>query len=337
MASQVDRIDEALLPPVSVASSDSAQSAMTTSAQTPSTSSKSMSKLAIYYELTKPRVTLMVLMTTAVGMLCALPDVALQLAWFPALAGLVGTYCLAAGASALNMWMEAELDSLMDRTRQRPLPSGRLERRRALVFGTALTVVGALILFTLVNSLTAIIGLCTTASYLLLYTPLKRRTPYSTHVGAIPGALPPLMGWTAITGVASAPGWVLFAVLLLWQMPHFFAISWMYREDYREAGFMPLGAVDTDEGFRTGYQTVVFTVLLLVVSLLPQVVDLSTPVYSVVAAGLGLAFLGRSIAFARERSVAKARATMMFSVLYLPALLAVLVIDRLASQAFALL
>ncbi len=324
MASQMNSIDDALA--LSTASNQAANPAMTTLAQP-------TSKLAVYHELTKPRVTLMVLMTTAEGMLCALPDVLPGAVWLPAFAGLLGTYCLAAGASALNMSMEVELDSLMGRTRSRPLPSGRLEAKRALVFGFALTFVGAVVLFLFVNVLTAGIGLLTSASYLLLYTPLKRRTPYSTHVGAVPGALPPLMGWTAMTGEASAPGWILFAVLFLWQMPHFFAISWMYRDDYREAGFMPLGAVDSDEGRRTGHQTVVFTILLLVVSLLPQFVDLSTPIYSVIAALLGLAFLGRSVAFARERSVAKARATMLFSVIYLPALLAVLVVDRLATQA----
>jgi heme o synthase len=279
-------------------------------------------------ELTKPRITLMVVITSAVGMLMAAPGGALAVSPLLVISTLGGTWLLAAGASALNMWWERDVDARMRRTLGRPLPSGRLEPEVALSLGMGLSVAGTAVLSLLVNTPTAVLGTATLASYVALYTPLKRVTEWSTLVGALPGAIPPMMGWAAVTGRLDPAAWALFAVLFLWQMPHSYAIAWIYREDYAAGDFRLLAVVDPG-GRRIARQTIVFTVLLVIASVSTVALGVSSLVYGLGALALGFGFLRAAIAFARERSAQVARRLMLYSVLYLPALLGLLVLDRL--------
>jgi len=215
----------------------------------------------------------------------------------------------------------------MRRTMDRPLPSGRLQPGAVMIFGGACSVAGLVWLAVWVNPLTSVIGAVTLVSYLFIYTPLKRVTWLNTPIGAIPGALPPLMGWTAARGELSGEGWALFAIVAFWQLPHFFAIAWMYREDYARAGFKMLPLVDAD-GRRTGQQAVSHTVALLAVSVFPYLYHLAGPVYLTGALLLGAGYLLCALRFARQLTLRRARQLFLASIIYLPLLLAVMVWDK---------
>ena len=281
--------------------------------------------LADLAAMTKPGITLMVALTTALGFLLAGGTVlSLQLA-----AALLGTCLVAAGASVLNQFWERASDALMRRTAGRPLPAGRLDPDLALLFGVTLGIAGLLELALAVNALTAALGAAALAGYVFVYTPLKKVSSLATVVGAIPGALPPMMGWCAVRGEIDLAAWALFGILFFWQMPHFLAIAWLCREDYARGGFPMLPVLDPG-GTWTGRQSVLYGAALVPVSLLPSLLGLAGGLYFGGALALGLAYLGCALAFARRRSTPGARRLMLASLLYLPAVLAVLLLDRLA-------
>ena len=280
--------------------------------------------MSVFTELVKARLTLLVLLTTLVGFYLGASGPVDYGLMFHALSG---TALVAAGAAALNQLMEREFDARMRRTEGRPLPAGRITPNAVLVLGTSLSVVGLTWLLFAVNSMTALLGVLTISSYLFLYTPLKRRTVLNTVVGAIPGALPPLMGWTAATGGIAAEGWALFAILFFWQLPHFMAISWLYREDYARAGYRMLSGVDP-EGHRTAASAVRNTLALLVISLYPYLLGTAGAVYLAGALALGIGFLAFAIMFARSLTERSARRLFLASILYLPLLLGLLVADK---------
>jgi protoheme IX farnesyltransferase len=281
-------------------------------------------KLTAFYELTKPEVMLLVVLTSAAGFYLGSSG-ELDLLLF--LHTLVGTVLLSGGAAVLNEFIEREADAKMQRTCNRPLPSGRLEAREAAVFGGMLIVGGSLYLALLANVLAALLGVATVAIYLLVYTPLKTRTSMCTTIGAIPGATPPLMGWAAASGHLDFQAWVLFAILFAWQFPHFLSIAWIYKEDYERAGFTMLPPADTD-GRRTGWQILAFTAILLILSVMPVTSGLAGMFYLVGALLLGLAFLWYGIEAALLRSKASARKVLLASVGYLPLLLILMVLDK---------
>jgi protoheme IX farnesyltransferase len=278
-----------------------------------------------WVELTKPRITLLVTLTTAAGFALASSG-AFDYARF--VATLVGTALVAAGSAALNQVLERDVDKTMRRTANRPLPAGRLGPAPALAFGLLLGVSGTILLTLYVNPLTAAIGVGTFVAYVLVYTPMKTRSPLATLVGAIPGATPPVMGWTAASGEFGLGGWVLFAILFLWQLPHFLAIAWMYREDYRKAG-MPLLTVGDPDGRSTARQTVLWAVSLLPVSLMPSLMGITGWPYLVGALVFGFLFVFAALRFARSPSHPHAKRLLLASVLYLPAVLSVAVADHL--------
>ena len=280
--------------------------------------------LAVYADLVKARLTLLVLLTTLVGFYMGWRgpmDYALLLHT------MFGTALVAGGAAALNQLLEREHDAKMRRTASRPLPSGRLQPVTVMLFGGVCAVAGLAHLALLVNPLTSVLGAVTLVSYLFIYTPLKRVTWLNTAVGAVPGALPPLMGWAAARGDLSGGGWALFALLAFWQMPHFFAIAWIYKEEYAKAGFQMLPRVDPD-GSRTAQQSVSHTLGLLPISLCPFLFHLAGPVYLVGAILLGGAYLWFAIQFARRLDVPSAKKLFVASILYLPLVLIVLVLDK---------
>jgi protoheme IX farnesyltransferase len=282
------------------------------------------SALADYVELTKPRITLMVAVTALVGFVMASPaGVAPGALGF----ALLGTALVAAGASALNMVLERDIDARMQRTRQRPLPSGRVSPREATAFGLALTACGLLELLWACPPMAAATAALTWASYLFLYTPLKTRTTLSTIVGAVPGALPPMIGWAAARGTLDPGAFVLFAIVFLWQIPHFLAIAWIYREDYARGGLKVLPVLDP-EGRVTGRQAVANSLALLVISTTPALARMAGPVYLWGAVALGVAFALVAAAAAVRRTPAAARMLFLVSVLYLPALCGLLLFDR---------
>jgi len=242
----------------------------------------------------------------------------------------LGTALLASGAAALNQLLEHELDSRMVRTETRPIPAGQLQPDSVLLIGAAISAMGLIYLALKVNLLTSVLGAATLISYLFIYTPLKRITPFNTIVGAIPGALPPLMGWTAARNSVSIEGWTLFAILFFWQLPHFLAIAWLYREDYAKAGFRMLPVVD-ETGERTARSTISHTLGLLPISLCPFLFKLSGQLYFFGALMLGLGFLYFAIRFARDLSVANARKLFLASIVYLPLLLGLMVFDKLGN------
>lgn len=282
-------------------------------------------RTAAYVELTKPRITFLIVLTAAAGFCLATPAGSFNYPLF--IHGMIGIALLSSGIATLNQYMERHLDARMRRTATRPLPTGRLSPVQALLFGAGLTLMAEAYLAILVNPLTAILGVTVIAGYLLLYTPLKTRTSLSTAIGAFPGAMPPLMGWTAATGEMSLGAWVLFAILFLWQFPHFLAIAWMYREDYARAGIVMLPVVEP-EGRVTAQQIVIYTVMLLPVSLIPTILGISGSVYFVGAIILGLLFLYSSVSCARSKSRPQARRLLLASVVYLPLLFVLMVLNR---------
>ena len=286
-----------------------------------------------YVELTKPRITWLILMSTAIGYFFGLP----RSAGWRALLGtihlvslvhtIVGTSLMASGTAALNQWYERDADRRMRRTARRPLPSGRLTAGRALAFGVSLAIVGFVELWLGVNLLSGVIGAFTLASYLFLYTPLKQRTWWSTTVGAIPGAMPPVIGYAAAAGAVSREAWVLGAILFLWQFPHFYSIAWLYKEDYARAGIRMLPVVEPD-GRSTARQIVVYGMALIPVSLTPALMGMSGIVYGLGALVLGLWFLYSGVRVALDRNILRARSVLMTSVLYLPLIYGLMILDR---------
>lgn len=283
-------------------------------------------RLADLVELMKPRITLMVVLTAGIGVLLSSGgSVDLSLA----VHALLGTGLVAAGSAALNHVLERDLDALMERTADRPLPTGRMDPDLALLFGVGLAVAGLLELTLAVNLLTALLGAVALAGYIFVYTPMKRVSSLATVVGAIPGALPPLMGWTAVSDRLELGGIVLFAILFLWQLPHFLAIAWMCREDYARAGIPVLPVVEPD-GRSTARQMMLYGAALLPVSLLPTVLGLTGGTYFIGTLALGCFFLAVCVSFALSFSTGAARRVLLVSVLYLPAVLVVMVLDRVA-------
>jgi len=274
-------------------------------------------RLADFVTLTKPEITFNVVITALVGFLAAAHGaVNLQLLAHT----LLGTALVAGGASTLNQWAERDLDAVMRRTVRRPLPAGRLTPRQGLAFGLGLVAGGAAYLALAAGALTSALAAATAAGYLLVYTPLKRVTSLATVVGAVPGAIPPMIGWAAARGRLDAGAWVLFLILFFWQMPHFLALAALYRRDYARAGFRVLPVVDPG-GASTARQSVLYALALLVVSLMPTLVGMAGPLYFFGALGLGLGFLVAGTRFAlRPESHARASGLFRYSLLYLPAL-----------------
>ena len=276
-------------------------------------------------ELTKPRITTMVVLTALVGYVMASrgPVSGARLAL-----ALAGTALVASGASALNMLLERRTDALMLRTRNRPLPAGRLRGPEVLAFGLAVTLAGLVVLRFGTSALAAAVALLTWSTYLFAYTPLKTRTSLSTVVGAFPGALPPVIGWAAARGQVEPGAAVLFAILFLWQIPHFLAIAWIYREDYARGGLPMLPVLDP-AGIVTGRQAVANSLALLIVSVVPTIAGMAGRVYLAGALALGLAFTGVAVWAAVHRTPAAARRLFLASVIYLPGICTLLLIDRL--------
>jgi protoheme IX farnesyltransferase len=274
--------------------------------------------------LTKPRVVLMVLVTTLIGYYVALPGPA---DWLRVVHLVVGTVLAAGGTLALNQYLERDIDGLMERTRLRPLPDGRLMPLEALLFGTVITVLGLVCLAAMVNLMSAAVTAAVVVLYLFAYTPLKPRTPLATLVGAVPGALPPVTGWVAARDDFAIGAAVLFGILFLWQLPHTLAIARLYRDDYARAGVLVLPVVD-EHGGSTERQMMTGVVGLLVVSLLPTLIGLAGGIYFAGALALGLAFVAAGAIQARSRSSAAARWVLFASLLYLPVLLALLAFDK---------
>jgi protoheme IX farnesyltransferase len=281
-------------------------------------------KLGDYVSLAKPRLNLLVVATSVVGFFAASirPTDLLAL-----IHTALGSALVASGAAAWNQICERRTDALMDRTRLRPLPGGRLSVSEARAFSVGASLVGLLELALGVNLLSALVALVTLLVYGWVYTPMKLRTPASTLVGAVPGALPPLIGWAGARGTLSLDAWTLFAIVFCWQIPHFLAIAWMYRDDYRRAGFPMLPVIDSD-GRRTGRQAATFAVLLLLAALSPFALGLTGTAYLVGSLVLSVGLLGLAVRFALARTFERARVLFFGSLVYLPVLWALLLIDR---------
>jgi protoheme IX farnesyltransferase len=280
-----------------------------------------------FLELTKPRITILILICTAVGYYfgCRNSFDLLILVHV-----LLGTALMASGTSALNQWWEADSDARMRRTRDRPIPAGRMKRSHGFVFGVLLSAAGFAELWFGTNALATALGLFTLLTYLFVYTPLKQRSPACTTVGALPGAMPPLIGYAAASGGLDAGALALFLILFVWQFPHFYAIAWMYREDYARGGIRMLPVIQPD-GESTAKRVVACSILLIPISLVPRLLGMTGSLYAVaaVAAGLGLLYFG--VQLGRQRTFSRARHVLLASVLYLPVTLAVMVIDRAGS------
>lgn len=280
---------------------------------------------SVWADLIKARLTTLVVLTTAAGFYAGWRG---AVDWALLLHTVLGTALVASGAAALNQLLEREHDAKMRRTETRPLPAGRLTPDVVLMVGAGLSIAGLLYLAAAVNLLTSLLGAITLILYVWIYTPLKRVTTLNTVIGAIPGALPPLMGWTAARGEISAGGWGLFAILFFWQLPHFLAIAWIYRDEYAKAGFAMLPVVDP-EGRRTGSQALSHTLGLFPVSLSPVVFGLAGKIYLAAALALGLWFVFAAFRFSRQLSVPRARALFFVSIIYLPLLFGALAVDKI--------
>ncbi|MCH7595874.1 MAG: protoheme IX farnesyltransferase [Planctomycetes bacterium] len=284
-------------------------------------------RLGAYVELTKPRIAVLVLIATAVGFHAALPVGSSLVAGAALIHTLIATALVAAGANILNQYLEVEQDARMVRTAGRPLPTGRVTCSEALVLGSASAGIGVLYLAVMVNALAASLAALTLVSYVFIYTPLKQKTAFCVFVGAIPGALPPVIGWAGGCGSLGMGAWLLFTILFFWQLPHFAAIAWQYRDDYARGGFPLLSVIDPN-GQRTQLHLITHTVGLLIVSVLPAMAGMAGPIYAVSAMVLGLAFLASGIVFVIRKTTQAARLHVVASIAYLPLLLAILVIDK---------
>ena len=280
--------------------------------------------VADLFELVKARLTSLVLLTTAVGFyLGSGPPVD-----YAALFRVVfGTAAAAAGAAALNQWWERKADALMHRTRMRPVPAGRMRPAEALVLGLVLSIFGVGYLALACNALSAVLAAVTITIYIFAYTPLKRASTANTIVGAVPGAIPPVIGWAAARGAIDVGAWSLFAILLLWQLPHFFAIAWMYREDYSRARFRMISSDDLS-GERSASQSVLFCILLLILGGLPAFVGIVTFAFLPIELALGGLFIAVAMRFLKLRTAGAARALFVTSIIYLPLLLTALVLTK---------
>jgi heme o synthase len=277
-----------------------------------------------FIALTKPRLNFLVVLSSLAGYVMGGGELSNAVS---VVCTLAGTALVASGASAFNQVIERGPDSLMRRTRLRPLPDGRLQPRESLVFAAVMSVAGLLILGAGVNLLSALVALTTLVTYALVYTPLKRRSSFATVVGAIPGALPPVIGWAAARDSLSQGAWVLFAILFLWQLPHFLAIAWIYREDYARAGFPMLPVIEPD-GRSTGRQAIYYCAALLPVSLAPTLLGMTGTGYFVGALVLTLMFLGLTLQFARTRATRDARRLFFGSIMYLPIMWTMMIVGR---------
>jgi protoheme IX farnesyltransferase len=283
------------------------------------------SRANAYVALTKPDVSFLVLITTTAGFYMGSRG---PVDWLHMVHTVFGTMLIAAGTAALNHYIERDSDRLMRRTASRPLPSGVLKPRQALVYGIALAIAGALYLYFAAGTLAAALGVATCLGYLLAYTPLKKRTVWATFVGAFPGAIPPMIGWVAATGRLDLGAWLLFAILFFWQFPHFHAIAWMYREDYARAGILMLPVVDP-EGSRTFRQILVTAAALVGVSLLPAIAGLTGVFYFFGALGLSVALLQVCVWAASAKTNIRAKWLMHATVAYIPLLLVFMVYDKI--------
>jgi protoheme IX farnesyltransferase len=281
--------------------------------------------LHAYFRLTKPRIALLIVISTAVGYCYG--TTAGGFSFLAFLHALLGTALMAAGSATLNQWYERGLDAQMKRTMARPIPAGIVAPWHALLFGIALSILGVLELWMFNNVLTAALGLLTSVGYLFAYTPLKRKGPICTTIGALPGAMPPLIGFAAASGHLSIDAWVLFGILFLWQFPHFHAIAWIYREDYERAGIKMLAVVQP-HGRALTFEILVTLLLLLPVTLAPTFLHMAGRVYLVAAFVLDLAFLYFGVQMSRDRTRQRARRLLLASVVYVPLLFAFLVFDN---------
>ncbi len=277
-----------------------------------------------YIALTKPRVTWLILMSTGVGYFFGARN-----GWHlvTLIHTIIGTGLIASGTAALNQWYEREADAKMRRTQARPLPAGRLDAGKALVFAILISAAGFAELWIGANVLAAMLGLFTLLCYLFVYTPLKQRSPHSTTIGSIPGAMPPLIGFAAASGTLTWDAWVLFAILFLWQFPHFYAIAWMYKEDYARAGIRMLPVVEPD-GKSTARRILLYSIALIPISLLPKFFAMTGNVYLYGAIALGLAFLYYGLRIRWDRTRQQARHVLLASVVYLPLLFSLMLFDR---------
>jgi protoheme IX farnesyltransferase len=277
-----------------------------------------------YFELTKPRLSALSVVTAIVGYLAARAPWDGWLLFHVAL----GTALSAGGVATLNQWMESDTDAVMHRTAARPIPSGLVPGGSAFVIGCGLCMAGLAEVFIAINGMAALLTLATMVAYLACYTPSKRVTRWSTEIGAISGALPPLIGWSAAEWHITPLGWILFGILFFWQIPHFMAIAWMYREDYSAVHFPMLPVLDA-KGGRVARWSLLHTALLVAVSLLPGIYGLCSPAYTAAAAVLGAWFLGRAVLFLRPAGRDRAARKLFYvSIIYLPLLLGTLVVDR---------
>jgi protoheme IX farnesyltransferase len=275
-------------------------------------------------ELIKARLTLLVLMTTAVGFYLGAEGL---INWTALLHTVLGTAAAAAGAAALNQWWEHKLDAMMQRTRSRPVPAGRMRPAEAIVIGGVLSIFGVIYLALICNVLSAALAAVTIVVYVFGYTPLKLVSTFNTALGAVPGALPPVIGWAAARGTLDAGAWVLFAILFVWQLPHFFAIAWMYRDDYARAGFQMISSDDAT-GARSASQSVFFCMILFVVAGLPAFIRMATVFYLLAELILGGIFIAVAMRFLKTRTRADARRLFITSIIYLPLLLGALVLSK---------
>jgi heme o synthase len=284
----------------------------------------STSLIKDYIALTKPRITWLILMSTGVGYFFGAKN-----GWhfLTLLHTIIGTGLIASGTAALNQWYEREADAKMRRTQARPLPAGRLDAWKALIFAIAISVVGFVELWFGANPLASMLGLVTLLTYLFVYTPLKQRSPHSTTIGSIPGAMPPLIGFAAASGTLTWDAWVLFAILFLWQFPHFYAIAWMYKEDYARAGIRMLPVVEPD-GKSTARRILLYSIALIPISLMPKFFAMAGTAYLYGAIALGLAFVYYGLRIRLDRTRQQARRVLLASVVYLPLLFSLMLIDR---------
>jgi protoheme IX farnesyltransferase len=279
---------------------------------------------SVFSDLVKARLTTLVMLTTLAGFYLATTE---GMDLFLLLHTMVGTALLACGSSVLNQYLERHHDARMPRTERRPLPAGLIHPEKALGFGIVLSIAGCCYTWFFVNLLTCILGTLTLALYIFVYTPLKRWTSFNTIVGAIPGALPPLMGWTAVRSSLDAGGWSLFLILFLWQLPHFLAIAWMYKEEYGAAGYVMLPNVDPS-GKKTARHALVYAIILLPCSLLPVYFNVAGTLYAAGAILLGVGFIWQAVKFSCALDRTRARHLFFYSIIYLPLLLMLMTFDK---------
>jgi len=299
----------------------------TTEAARPARAIRLYATLSDYWALTKPEVNFLILVTTLAGFHLASKPSFGRFRILLAVNTLLGTMLVAGGTGTLNQFIERSFDAQMRRTARRPLASGRIESSQALWFGISLSLVGTVYLALTVNLVASLLALVTLLTYLFLYTPLKRKTPLCTLVGAFPGAVPPLIGWAAARGQLNPEAWVLYAIVFLWQFPHFMAIAWMYREDYARAGYLILPWDKRREQYVV-WQSLGVSLALVPLSLIPTIIGVSGPIYLVGALVLGLIFTYHNARFAFQRSNVAARRLLAVSIIYLPAVFILLMLNK---------